>query len=153
MQDLLNGIAIMNANSTRRHFAGPRDLETIAAAESALGRSFPPTYRAFLQQLGAGNFGAFEVYGITSNNFESAKVPNGIWLTLRERRSGVLPDNLLIIGDTGDGAYYCIELIRDQEARVVVFCPGIRIANQHPYEVVASDFGEFLLRQVTEELK
>ena len=110
MQNLLEGFKIIEANPNRGFFAGSRDSGLIAAAENALGCRFPPTYREFLSRLGAGNLGAFEFYGITTGNFESGKVPNGIWLTLKHHRAGRVPSNLLVIGDTGDGSYYCIEL-------------------------------------------
>ncbi len=58
MEELNEGIRIVEANRSRGFFAGPRDPALITAAESALGGTFPPTYRAFLRHLGAGNFGA-----------------------------------------------------------------------------------------------
>ncbi len=151
MHELNEGLDIVDANRSRGFFAGPRDPALIAAAETAIGRAFPPTYREFVERLGAGNFGAFEVYGVTNSNFENGKVPNGIWLTLKQRRAGKLPDNLLAIGDTGDGAYYCIELCEWEEGPVVIYQPNIPAQNRH-FEQVAKDFGEFLLTQVREQL-
>jgi hypothetical protein len=147
MLDLTQGLRIIESNPARGFFAGPRDPALIAAAESALGRTFPPTYREFLQRLGAGSFGAFEFYGVTTSNFDNAKVPNGIWLTLSQRKHAKLPQDLLIIGDTGDGAYYCLKLQNGkEEAPVIIYEPGLPIEQQR-FETVAKDFGEFFANQ------
>ena len=151
MEELNEGIRIVEANRSRGFFAGPRDPALITAAESALGGTFPPTYRAFLRHLGAGNFGASEFYGVIDDNFEDSEVPNGIWLTLRERTDSKLPKSFAVIGSTGDGSYYCLGLENGQETPVVVLDPGIPAAQQRP-EVVAKDFGEFFLNEVRARL-
>lgn len=152
MQDLTEGFAIIDANPEQGFFAGRRDLALIAAAESALGGTFPPTYRAFLERFGAGNFGAFEVYGVIGPDFEKGPVPDGVWLTLKQRRAGTLPQNLLIVGDTGDGGYYCLELEKGQETPVIIYWPGFPARQQQHAETVAEDFGEFFLGQIRQQL-
>jgi antitoxin YobK len=119
----------------------------VEKAETALGGRFPPTYRKFVSQLGAGNFGSFEVYGVVDGEFRDAAIPNGIWLTLNERRESGLPSEFMIVGSTGDGAYYCVEIGIDQEAPVIVWEPGSP-TYQQAVEVVASDFGEFFLSHI-----
>jgi len=151
MEQLSEGLRIVEANRSRGFFAGARDPALIAAAESALGGAFPPTYREFLQRLGAGNFGASEFYGVIDDNFDDSEVPNGIWLTLRERTDSKLPKSLVVIGSTGDGGYYCLGLENGRETPVVVFDPGTPAAQQLP-EVVAKDFGEFFLSEVRSRL-
>ncbi len=152
MQDLTEALSIVNSYPGRGFFAGPRDPELIAAAESVLGVTFPPTYGEFLRRLGAGNFGSFEIYGITNANFDNGKIPNGIWLNVKHRKLSMLPHNLLVIGDTGDGGYYGLDLRGKGEAPVVLFY--LRgIADQQPQlEKVAGDFGEFFATRVREQL-
>jgi antitoxin YobK len=152
MQDLTDALVIVEANRGRSFFAGARDPALIAAAESVLGVAFPPTYRAFLEQLGAGNFGSFEIYGVTNDNFENGRVPNGIWLTLKQRRANIIPDNFIIIGASGDGGYYGLALREGDEAPVVLFYPGVTPAAQLRREVVATDFAAYFSAGVREEV-
>jgi hypothetical protein len=151
MQELTEGLAIIEANPRRAHFAGPREAALVSAAETAIGAVFPPTYREFVQRLGAGNFGSFEVYGVIDADFESGPIPNGIWLTLDERRVSKLPANLLVIASTGDGAYYCLELRGGREGPVVIYQPGLPPEEQL-LERVADDFGQFFLAEVRQQL-
>jgi len=72
-------------------FAGPRDPSLVAAAENALGVSFPPTYRRFVTELGAGGVDAHEFYGVIDENFNDSSIPDGIWLTLDDRQRFGLP--------------------------------------------------------------
>ena len=152
VQELFEGLRIVDTNRRSGRFLGPRDIALIDTAEAAIGSAFPPTYREFVQRLGAGYFAGFEFYGITDGNFEASEVPNGIWLTLNEHRAGMVPANLLIIADAGDGAYYCIELRNGQEGPVIIYESGIPADKQHP-EKVANDFGEFFLAQVRQQLQ
>lgn len=127
-------------------FAGPRDRELVARAEEALGGSFPPSYRSFIEQLGAGNFGAFEVYGVVNQDFQNSAVPNGVWLTLSERADETVSGGTILIGSTGDGGYYALDL-GDQDGAVSIIWPGSEAA-----EVVSDDFGSFLLEGVKQQL-
>ena len=56
-----------------------------------------------------------------------------------------------MIADAGMGDYYCIELRNGGESPVIIYRPGIP-SNFQPKEVVAEDFGEFLLKQISEQL-
>ncbi len=93
------------AESDRARFLGPRDPSLVETAEQALGVTFPPTYRRFVLELGAGCVGWREFYGVTADDFASASVPNGIWLTLDERRECHLPDPLVIVEASSMGEY------------------------------------------------
>lgn len=152
MADLKLAAGIINANRGRGLFAGPRDSALIAMAENALGGELPPTYREFVRRLGAGNFGSFEVYGVVDDHFENSAVPDGVWVTLKSRREADLPNDLVVIGTTGDGAYYCLKLHEGQgESPVIIYQPGVPAERQSP-EVVAQDFGEFFLSHVRGQL-
>lgn len=151
MADLQEAMRIVAANPGRGFFAGPRDAELVAAAERALGGRFPPTYREFVIRLGAGNFGGFEIYGVINDEFEVSSVPNGVWLTLNERRESDLPDEFAIVGSTGDGDYYCVDVRNGEESPVSVYQPGLP-PDQQRGELAAQDFGKFLLEGVRAEL-
>lgn len=153
MQDLTDAFALIEfADDKLKHFVGSRDPALIAAAEAAIGSRFPPTYREFVKRYGAGNFRSFEIYGVIDADFHRGAVPNGIWLTLDERHGGYIPKDLLIVADAGDGAYYCIELRNGKEGRVVLYEPDPS-PDEMPRELVANDFGEFLLSQVRAQLE
>jgi hypothetical protein len=151
MLDLEEALRIIEGRPNLACFAGQRDSLLLAAAESALGGAFPPTYREFVSRLGAGSFGGFETYGVVDENFEDSAIPNGVWLTLGERHAGYLPSNLLVIGDAGDGAFHCLVLGNGQETPVILFEPG-GPTEKNPLASVAEDFGEFFLVRVREQL-
>ena len=90
-------------------FEGAKPESLVAKAEAALGVKFPPTYRRFLLEKGCGDISGVEVFGLISDNFEHSSVPNGIWLTLNERRSIGLSSALILIGEGGDGTFYAID--------------------------------------------
>jgi SMI1-KNR4 cell-wall len=141
MQDYEAAREVIRSNPSRAKFVGPRDPELVDKAEQALGLRFPPTYRRFLEELGAGNIGPFEVLGVIDDDFEESMVPDGIWYTLTERETG-LPDDLAIVGEVGDGSLYALRLDGSGgEAPVVLFEPG---ADDAPEEVAYEDFGAFL---------
>ena len=123
-------------------------------AEVKLGLTFTGLYLDYLQTFGAGNFGAQEIYGIINADFENSSVPDAIWYTLTERRETNLPSNLLVIYDTGSDELFCLDfnqLDNNGEPRVVSFLPGVRLESQ-TYEVIANDFGDFLLDLVKQEI-
>jgi hypothetical protein len=150
MADLEHALGIIAANPGLAHFVGPRSLALVAAAEQALGGRLPPTYREFVCRLGAGSFGAFEVCGVISDDFENSAWPNGVCASLNDRRQFGLPETLVMVGTTGYGPDYCVELRDGRESPVFIYQSG------HPEEqdgeVVAKDFGEFFLTGVREQL-
>ncbi|MBY5162886.1 SMI1/KNR4 family protein [Salsipaludibacter albus] len=148
LDDALQAIA----GSDRARFIGPRDPALVASAEQALDVAFPPTYRRFVLELGAGSVGGREFYGVTTDNFTSASVPNGVWLTLDERWKFDLAEGLVIIGETGLGEYYVLDTrhrTEDGECPVVLWVPGVSDADGL-LTSVAPDFGAFLLDAVEE---
>jgi hypothetical protein len=148
MSDLEKAFEIIEEGSDLADFEGPKDEKLVAAAEKALGLKFPPTYRRFLLELGAGSFGGAEIYGVIDGNFTDSSVPNGIWLTLQEREESQLPAILVVVAATGEGGYDCLDVRGAGEAKVVLFAPG---SKSQTLEVEAEDFGAFLLDQVRAE--
>lgn len=148
-------ISIMEEHKESCFFVGRRSEELVSLAERTLGLQFSKTYREFVLKYGAGRFGAEEIYGVTSDDFVNACVPNAVWYTLDERKSINLPPNLLIIYDTGYDFVYCLDfnkLNNEGEPAVVEFAPGFDLSIQ-TYEKIADDFGDFLLYIITRELE
>lgn len=142
-------IAIMESDVTKYSILGPRPEELVAKAEKELGLHFASQYRDFLLRFGTAHIGYHEIYGVIDDDFENSSVPDAIWYTLVERHKGDvrLPSHLVIISDTGDGGLLCLDfkrLTNDSEPTVVHYEPGLADKSQ-TYEVVAADFGDFLL--------
>jgi hypothetical protein len=136
-------------------FVGPRPETLILAAEKMLEVSFPPIYRRFLSEFGAGNFGPFEIYGVIHSDFWQSGVPDSIWYTLTERRDAGIPNRLVVIGGVGDGSLFCLDLDamnNEGESPVVMIEPGLNPAHGRQWETVASDFGSFLLEEVQRQV-
>jgi hypothetical protein len=131
-------------------FEGAKSELLVSKAEAALGLIFPPTYRRFLLEKGCGDICGVEVFGLVNDNFESSSVPNGIWLTLNERRSMALSPTLVLVGECGDGTYLAIDTERcDSNGESPVVHLSI---DGRSYKPVASSFGDFLLEEVTSAL-
>lgn len=141
MSDLEQFLQLVSENESEADFEGEKSSELINAAENALGLTFPPTYRRFVEQLGCGDIAGFEIYGVLSKNFADSGIPDAIWLTLDERRTSQLPESLILVSDIGDGSYYAIDCSTKHangESPVV-----IRLVDGTSSEPVHSDFGEF----------
>ncbi|HDK7166204.1 TPA: SMI1/KNR4 family protein [Clostridium botulinum] len=148
-------IEIIKQNKSECFFVGQRFKNDIRLAEKAVGLKFSGMYKNFLEEYGAGSVGAEEIYGISSLNFENATVPNRIWYTLTERKESNLPLNLLVIYDTGGDELFCLDfnkLNEEDEPAVVAFIPGIDLKYQR-YEIIAEDFGDFLLDRVIDAIE
>lgn len=153
-QSYEQAVQIMSQRPDLMDFVGPRPEARVSAAEQFLGVKFPPDYRRFLLEFGAGGFGSLEIMGIIGDNFEKGKVPNGIWYTVAERRLSQMPIHLIAIYSFGNGELACINtavLNPEGNSPVVVYVPGLSIPEQ-PYPLVNQDFGDFLLNRVMREI-
>jgi hypothetical protein len=154
MKEYSEAVSLMDTHPEHSDFLGERPNGLIALAQKALNLRFPPSYRQFLKERGAGGFGTTEIYGIIRENFEASGVPDAVWLTLQERKQASLPQPLIIVYATGDGGYYCLDTsVQDgnQENPIIAFYPGFPMTSQ-PKERVATDFGEWLLTVVRREI-
>lgn len=154
MSDLQIAFKIIEDYMDEADFEGTKSDDFVAMAEAALETKFPPTYRAFLRRLGCGDIFGLEIYGLTQPDFINASIPNGVWLTLSERRISNLPSELVLVAETGEGTYYAIDTSvtnNDGDCPIVEWDPAIS-KNSSPYPVAYSDFGEFLRGQLEERL-
>ena len=153
MQDYEAAREIMAQYPERLHFVGPRPESLVKAAEMKLGLRFPPTYRRFLLEYGAGSFGGSEFYGVVHKNFEESGVPDAIWFTLSERKEWALPHDLIVVYVPGNGELFCLDIGAkgDSESPVIAYDSAYPHEAQRR-EVIAKDFGEFLLEFVRREV-
>jgi hypothetical protein len=123
---------------------GKKETALVEKAEKCLGLSFPNSYKIFLETLGYCGIKGLEFYGIFGDDFENSGVPDAIWLTLKNRKTG-LPHSFVIVSSLGNGTYYALDtsqLNADGECPVVTYEINGRI------EKIADDFGEFLLSEL-----
>lgn len=141
MTELEQALELVREHSDEADFVGPREVALVNAAEAALGITFPPTYRRFLLELGAGDLGGEEFYGVISADFQNSGIPDAIWFTLRLRAEAGLPHGLVVIYFNSGAEYIALDTTHssaDGECPVVAWTPvGL--------EIVASDFGTFFL--------
>jgi antitoxin YobK len=147
MTDLDDALALITEHRDEGTFAGPASERLVERAEALLARTFPPTYRRFLQELGAGDLWGEEFYGIVDEDLEDPTAPNAVGLALAERADGTLPDQLLPVYHLGDGTIFGLDLSADMggEAPVVSWHGDPRGGIQPE----APDFGSFLLETLT----
>lgn len=153
-RDYEEAVKLINSNKDRLFSIGGCTDDLIRKAEQRLNLQFSEIYKSFLKQFGALSFGAEEFYGIVREDFDNSRVPDAIWYTLTERQQIQMPDNLLVIYDTGSEELFCLDfnkLTNEGEPAVVAFIPGIDLKCQK-HELIANDFGEFLLQRVKLEL-
>ncbi|HHY84533.1 MAG TPA: SMI1/KNR4 family protein [Verrucomicrobia bacterium] len=127
-------------------FEGAKPETLVARAEAVLGLTFPPSYRRFLLEMGCGDINGLEVYGLIDDEFESSTVPNGIWLTLKERREIGLHPAYVLIGEGGDGTFYALDT---RQAGKSGEAPVVQLSvDGKQSERVAESFGDYFLEAV-----
>lgn len=154
IKDYEKAVHLINENQAISDFAGKCPELLIKKAEEKLNISFPESYRQFLLNFGAGNFGSEEVYGIIKEDFENSGIPDAIWYTIKQRKEVNLPSNLVVIYHTGGEEMFCLDTNKpgkNGEPALVSYAIGVDSKHQ-TYEIIANDFGEFLLQKVKLEL-
>lgn len=152
MANLERALALIGDHPDEASFVGERAEMMVRAAEKALGLKLPPTYRSFVRALGAGSFGAAEVYGVIDADVERSGPPDAIWATLRAREDNELPADLVILGYEDDEVT-CLQVRpKGEEGPVLVLNAGEDEA-QVGARAAAPDFGSYLLGRVEEELE
>jgi hypothetical protein len=124
-------------------FLGPRSEELVARAEAALGVLFPPSYRCFVLELGCGALGGRYFYGVVDQEFERSSAPNGVWVTLSERREFGLDCRYVIFEEGGDGTCLALDF---EGVGGRGEAPVVRLSvDRDVSEFVSSGFGEYFL--------
>ena len=148
---LRQALRIIDENPGRADFVGGRDDTLIAQAERALGVEFPPSYRRFLEELGAGSFGRREFYGvIDSDRMTMPGPPNAVGSTLADRDDYGNPPELIVIGSTGFGPDYVLDTSRrDERGECPVLVWQAGQTRDDGAERDADSFAEHFTRRVT----
>ncbi|ANE45448.1 hypothetical protein SY83_02925 [Paenibacillus swuensis] len=139
---------------------GPCSLELIEAAQKALGLSISGCYLEFVLEYGALSFGSEEISGIVNDDFKltddftNSFQTDAVSQTLDLRKTG-LPHHLFMIYNTTWGEIFCLDYSNidafSKEPTVVTYYLGFDHEAQN-YEIIARNFGDFLLDRVTEAI-
>jgi hypothetical protein len=146
---------LMLENPKTLHFSGQKDEALIDKAEKVLNLKFPQDYRKFLLDFGTLDFAGEEIYGITNDNFYHSCIPNAIWYNINMRRIINIPEYLFVIHSIDDGSEIALNykiLNENGEPKMTSYEAGYDVKEQE-FEVIANDFGDFLLDIVVNGLK
>jgi len=131
---------------------GPRKRSLVRKAESVLDLTFPTGYCQFLLEFGAGHFRSREISGLINDNFEESSAIDAIWYTLNERKTGLLPQ-FVIVATQGDGWLYCLDCSNDEKLRnrvVGYYSPAP--SEIQTYEVLWPSFEDMFYELIRETL-
>lgn len=145
VDNVIQALALVD-DSDDCDITGPQSDSLIAQAEELLGFAFPADYRLFLSRVGYLSYGGLEIFGITGSDLLSPSVPNGIWYTLDKRRSGMAND-LILVGHSELGCPAIRASDATEASPIVLYYLGFPEDSQ-TYEVIATDFGSYLLEQI-----
>lgn len=148
-------LRLLEENKEECDFVGKQSELLIQKAEKIIGKKFSKMYYHFLINYGAGYFGALEVFGVISEGIvKSTNATDAVKCTLINRSENQLPDNYLVIYDMGDEELICLDFNRlnsNNEPTVVSIYLDIDYSKQ-PFEFIADDFGDYLLKNVEAEV-
>jgi len=150
--DLLVGLDIISRHPDWSYFVGPRDVNLVIAAELTLNLKLPLLYREFVERLGAGSFGALEIYGLIESNFHNSRVPDAVWATLKQRQQFRLLSKYIVIGIGQDDEYLvCVDCGENNNGAIVGVPLGKEDCDGHAV-CLCSDFGGYFREKIEFEL-
>lgn len=155
MNEYEEAVNLMNQYKDWQRFAGPRPESLIYKAERRLNLLFPPSYRRFLLEYGAGYFGSQDFHGVIGENFDESGSPDAIWETIQLRNQFALPNELVFVrngGGIGFDYFIHVGVGTNENAPIVTYIAPVNASKQEPM-VIASDFSDFLLEAVQKEIE
>ena len=133
--------------------AGGKTEQEIKKSEQLLGIEFSKQCREFYEEYGYLSFYGTEIFGIDPDDIDDILEGNSVAYALNDRKEYGLPKAWIPLYDMGDGslAYFDYDNLNDDgEPRIIV-----AVFNGNGYEIeeiLAEDFGNFLLERVEEQL-
>ncbi len=138
---------------SRATVSGHVEEAVIRKAETSLGVTFPPSYRAFLEEFGAALGDGFEIAGLFNDEVDHGPPQwnHVVKRTLRIRRASgdrVPKGYIAVSGDGGDHIYYLDTTRKRQDGE----CPVIALGPGAEGVVIAEEFVEFVVRLSKREI-
>lgn len=135
--DALSKMKALVEETGQSRFFGPIGPLVIQKCEKELGTSVFGMYRDWIQAVGGGVVKGIEVFALFERTV--TEVPDAAGLTLDARGRG-LPQRFLIIGESGMGEWYVLDLGMDGEPPVLLWStisgglvPEVRFENFYRY--------------------
>ncbi|MCL2427547.1 MAG: SMI1/KNR4 family protein [Oscillospiraceae bacterium] len=132
---------------------GGKSSEEISKSEELLGIKFSKQCILFYEKVGYLSFFGNEIFGISPDDQSGLLEGNSVAYALNDREQYNLPTKWIPFYNYEDGhmAYFDYSLLNsDGEPRIIM---GIYAGDRYEIvEVVADDFGNFLLQLVEEQL-
>lgn len=131
--------------------AGGKTEEEITLAEKMLSVTFSAQCREFYEKYGYLSFEGNEIFGIDPEDDSGILEGNSVAWALNDREEYDLPKEWIPIYDFSDGTMAYLDyatLNAEKEPRVIMAC--YNGAEYEIVEVVAEDFGDFVLSLVQE---
>jgi hypothetical protein len=150
-EDRFGDIAALIDRNDRANFGDGVASATITDAERRLNKTFPPSYRWWLETFGAGYIGGYELMGLCPLQMEEREpdlIISGdiVYQHQLNTRQALYPPHLIeLLNYEGDEVYFfdASNAAPNGEWPVVRLCPG----DSDP-TFVATDFAEFLRREL-----
>jgi hypothetical protein len=139
MNEINKAFKIIEDNKEEADFVGKVSMNIINEAEERLGIHFPEDYKQFLSEYGVGDIFGEEIYGL---GIEPTGIPSMIWITEALRNEMELPENYVVIYNSGVNHEY--QAIDCNSGRIILFIEGINF-NEQEISFEFSSFGEFFL--------
>lgn len=87
----------------------PAPESFIKETEKILDLKFSDDYIDFLKDYGFLGYGSLELYGVTNGDPYVKSVFNTVWMTLDERKNYNLPQQFVIVAESGMGELYVLD--------------------------------------------
>lgn len=123
------------------------DIEEI---ELKLGCKLPSSYKFFLEKFDNLILPGKWVYGLDLKNRNACKVPNIIWLTLKQREDRGLSEHIVLFTSSNDGTYYGFDTSLEEDGESPVVAWYIDSESNDELDIVADDFIEYIQEEVLE---
>jgi hypothetical protein len=137
-------IELVRGNDDIANHAEGCEAGTMAAAESALGVAFPPSYRRLVEEFGTWDIAGEEFLGVYQTSAMGQKLLGSVAETLDARSQFGMPSDLIVAMLDGMGGMVVLDssqVNQEGEYPVLVWNPGV--VDRESMERLGDDFGSF----------
>lgn len=121
--------------------------------QAYFGHPLPPSYRAMLMDQGILAFEGTTIYGLGKTGLQADSAPSVVFTTRKSREVGEISDTMVRIMASGYGPYFVIDCSEVDDAGEAPVYKIAATGYLDGKELVAQNFGAFLLQEVELELQ